>query len=56
MPYLILGIAVVIGVFLIIRGLMGLNRARAIKVLVGGFVLATIVGSIYRSHHAVWVW
>jgi len=47
MPYLILGIAVVIGVFLIIRGLMGLNRARAIKVLVGGFFLAAIVGSIY---------
>jgi hypothetical protein len=47
MPYLVLGIAVVVGIILIVRGLMGLNRARAIKVLVGVFVLAAIVGSIY---------
>jgi hypothetical protein len=47
MPYLVLGIAVVIGVILIIRGLMGLNRARVIKVLVGVFVLAAIAASIY---------
>ena len=47
MPYLVLGIAVVVGIILIVRGLMGLNRARVIKVLVGAFVLAAIAGSIY---------
>ncbi|NKB22293.1 MAG: molecular chaperone DnaJ [Alphaproteobacteria bacterium] len=47
MPYLVLGIAVIVGIVLIVRGLMGLNRARAIKVLVGVFVLAAIAGSIY---------
>ncbi|MGB0577672.1 MAG: DnaJ domain-containing protein [Alphaproteobacteria bacterium] len=47
MPYLVLGIAVVIGIILIVRGLMGLNRARAIKVLFGVFALAGIGAAVY---------
>ena len=49
MPYLVLGIAVVVGIILIVRGLMGLNRARVIKVLVGAFVLAAIAGSFTHT-------
>ncbi len=47
MPYLVLGIAIIIGLFLIVRGLIGLNPARAIKVLVGVVVLAGLGATIY---------
>ena len=47
MPYLVLGISVVIGIVLIVRGLIGLNRARAIKILIGVFFLAAIGVTIY---------
>lgn len=47
MPYLVLGISVVIGIVLIVRGLIGLNRARAIKILIGVFCLAAIGVTIY---------
>jgi len=47
MPYLVLAISVVIGIVLIARGLIGLNRARAIKILIGVFVLAAIGVTIY---------
>ena len=47
MPYLVLGIALIIGLFLIVRGLIGLNPARAIKVLLGVVVLAGLGATIY---------
>ena len=47
MPYLVLGISVAIGIFLIVRGLIGLNRARAIKILIGVFFIAGIGVTIY---------
>ena len=47
MPYLILGIAAVIGIILIVRGLIGINRARAIKILFGVFALAGTGAAIY---------
>ncbi|MEE2655608.1 MAG: DnaJ domain-containing protein [Pseudomonadota bacterium] len=47
MPYLVLGIAIIIGLFLIIRGLVGLNPARAIKVLLGVLLLAGLGTTIY---------
>lgn len=47
MPYLVLGIALIIGLFLIVRGLIGLNPARAIKVLLGVVLLAGLGATIY---------
>tara|TARA_B100001123_G_scaffold323040_1_gene362585 strand:- start:138 stop:863 length:726 start_codon:yes stop_codon:yes gene_type:complete len=47
MPYLVLGIAIIIGLFLIIRGLVGLNPARAIKVLLGVLLLVGLGTTIY---------
>lgn len=47
MPYLVLGIAIIIGLFLIIRGLIGLNPARAIKILLGVVLLAGLGATIY---------
>ena len=47
MPYLVLGIAITIGLFLIIRGLVGLNPLRAIKVLLGVCLLVGLGASIY---------
>ena len=47
MPWLILGIAVVLGLVLIVRGLVGLNPRRAAKVLLGVIVIALVGITVY---------
>ncbi|MBK18095.1 MAG: molecular chaperone DnaJ [Rhodospirillaceae bacterium] len=47
MPYLVLGIAVLIGLVLIVKGVAGLNPMRAFKVLLGVAVLGAIGAFLY---------
>lgn len=49
MPYLILGIAVVIGLVLVVRGLAATDPRRAIKVVKGIVVVLVIVVALYFS-------
>lgn len=47
MPWLVLGIAVVIGLILIARGLYGLDRKKAIQIVLWIILLAILLGGIF---------
>ena len=50
MPYLVLGVAVVIGLVLVVRGLAGTDPKRAIKVVKGIFIAVMVLGTIYFAY------
>lgn len=54
MSYFVLGITAVVGIILIVRGLIGLNRARAIKVFVGILFISLTCGAIYLISSRGW--